>query len=201
MRSSRPPPGPRVVLYEDLNCPFCYALTETLETEGLTGVIEWRGVQHAPRAAVPWAEAGPALRQLLDSEVETVRRRAPALSIVNPTGQPNTAYAITAIARVDEESQRAAVALRVRIKRALFRQNLDISDPQLVARIQRELGIFPAEADESTRKRVAGWQQQWVSMRPRMIPSMIAPDGEIRLGLGDLSEAVAFVRRYAGQAV
>ena len=50
-----------LLLYEDLNCPFCYALTTALHEAGLEDHVQWRGIEHVSDAPVPWAKPGVAL--------------------------------------------------------------------------------------------------------------------------------------------
>jgi hypothetical protein len=44
---------------------------------------------------------------------------------------------------------------------------------------------------------VARWNRSWQAMKSTMIPTMVAPNGETRLGLGEPDDAVEFVRRHA----
>jgi serine/threonine protein kinase len=204
-RTSSPPSRPpektpahrRVVIYEDLNCPFCFGLTETLEREQLLSHTVFRGVEHAPLAPVPWQKPGPNLARMLESEVDAVRRRVPDLAIIFPYGQPNTSYAIHAVARALAEDEAKGTLLRLRIKRALFLEDVDISDPTFVDDLVREVGLKPGPATPRVVNAVARWNRSWQAMKSRMIPTMVAPNGETRLGLGEPDDAVEFVRRHA----
>lgn len=190
---------PRITLYEDLNCPFCYALTEMLEEHGLLRKLAWRGVEHAPDAPTPWVEPGPVLKRALVGEVAAVRRRAPQLPLLNPFGQPNTGYAIASVARAFKKNEHAALALRSRIKRALFRENMDISSPELIDRLQRSVALEPGAPDRETADEIRSWHAAWSAMSPRMIPTLVGPDGKVRPGLGDPGDALEFVRSYESE--
>lgn len=186
--------SPRMVLYEDLNCPFCYALSEEFEAHGLTRYFSWRGVQHAPNAPVPWGEPGASLSALIENEVETVRRRAPHLPIRRPNGQPNTAYATYCVADAMERNEAVGDRLKRAIKYALFRENRDISNPELIDNLRASLGLPKMGSLDQLTPKVERWQSEWVQIRPRMIPMIMTPTGKKRPGLGELADAVAFVR-------
>ncbi|TAJ25643.1 MAG: hypothetical protein EPO64_07710, partial [Nitrospirae bacterium] len=118
-----------VAVYSDFNCPFCYALNERLGTWGDLEKITWRGVQHAPHLQVPMAPWRADMAEDLWGEVQAVRRLAPELPITVPTGKPNTAEAIRAVA-----------AFKDLLYRALWCEGADISDPATIAYLAEKAG-------------------------------------------------------------
>ena len=186
----------RIILFEDLNCPFCYALGRVLRSEGLLHCVQWRGIQHAPAAPVPWTQPGPALRSALETEVNTVRRRIPKLAIVQPYGQPNTEFATLAVAQAMRTDEIIGYDLRDAIKEELWRGNRDISNMEMIERIWSTLNLPPLTLDDELRADARRWQAEWSAMPNRMIPVMRSPSGQWRRGLGDPEDAIRFVQEH-----
>ena len=186
----------RIIVYEDFNCPFCYALTEIIQRNGLVETTVWRGIEHVPAAPIPWSTPGATLSALLRSEVETVRRRLPDLNIEIPGGQPNTGYAILAVADAMRIDEPRAHKLKTRIKHALWRDNRDISDKSLIDYFRSTLSFPPLVVSEELRSSVAEWYGEWSNNRPRMLPSMLTPNGVRRAGLGEPDDAIKFLRDH-----
>ena len=74
------------VVYADFNCSFCHALNERLHVLGLDDRVEFRMVEHAPRATSR-KTSFEALSELT-SEVAEVRRRAPSTLLNVPNWKP-----------------------------------------------------------------------------------------------------------------
>lgn len=182
-----------VVVYGDLNCPFCYGLDEVLRAEGWVDQVDWRGVQHVPEAPIPWAQPTPLVRAMIESEVETVCTRLPSLSISCPPAVPNTAYAILMVARAIARSRPAGDRLRARIQNALFQSGVDISEESRIDAMVREVGCDLAPVTSALTGRIASWQETWSAVPARMIPTIVRADGAVRRGLGDPAGVVPFL--------
>jgi serine/threonine protein kinase len=188
----------KVIIYADLNCPFCYALGETLRRAGLIQQTEWRLIEHTPDASVPWSEAGPGLKRMLDSEVCAVRERVPTIVLETPTGQPNTRLGNLMVVAAMKKDPEKGLALKAALQRALFADNKDISDRELIRAECERLEIH-VEPDAEVEAEVGDWQLEWEDSDPRMIPTMFAPNGSSRYGLGSPETAIQFVKEAIAQ--
>jgi predicted DsbA family dithiol-disulfide isomerase len=131
---------------------------------------------------------------MLRTEFETVQIRMPILSIQCPKAQPNTSYAILASAEASEAEPLVGAELRTKIKHALWRDGRDISDRKLIDSLREEAGLPRLRVTPELEQLVRWWQSQWEKLERRMIPTLVAPNGDVRPGLGDPEEAVDFVR-------
>lgn len=190
--------GPLLLLYEDLNCPFCYALTTALHAAHLDQHITWRGIEHVADAPTPWASPGAALAAMISSEVDTVRTRCPGLPIKVPRGQPNTHLATLAVTDAFESDPAVGHRLKGNIKHALFVENRDISSPAFIDAARASCGLPPLVVTPRMSEKLSCWQKEWEQKQPRMIPMLVPGVGPPRLGLGTPEEAVEFVREHVG---
>jgi predicted DsbA family dithiol-disulfide isomerase len=185
-----------VVLYTDLNCPFCYATETRLEALGVQSQLEWRGVEHEPDLPVPMLRDDPELNDEIAEEVDQVRTRAPEVAIALPPGKPNTALAIvTAVAasRIDPDRGRA---FRHAIYRAFWVDGADVSQPDVLETLAREHGLPAPEAQAEDDLQITSWRLDWERSPLRGVPLLVRGDGEILYGLKD-SETLA---RFMGLA-
>jgi predicted DsbA family dithiol-disulfide isomerase len=121
-----------VILYSDLNCPFCYAMHERLHEMNLLDRCEWRGVQHAPHLSKPMARRSGTLAAELRHEVTLVQRLAPRVPISLPPGKPNTRDAIElAAALLRQEVGRGMDCVR-EAYRLFWCEGQDLSDPAVL---------------------------------------------------------------------
>lgn len=187
-------PTAPIIVFADLNCPFCYALSETLDKQNLMMHTYWMLIEHAPATTTPWTPAGPVLHQTLRSEVETVQSRCPGLQVCVPTGQPNTSLPILAVADAYRRSVKVGLDLKLRLQRALFIDNQDIGSKYVVNRVRGMLGLGPLELSPELRPISEEWQKRWAAVPKKMIPTMLTRDGVYRYGLGDPDDAANFVR-------
>lgn len=178
-------------VYADLNCPFCHALNEHLNSLGTAAQVEWRPIQHDPTAQS--RVRGLDLLNELTAEVTEVRKRAPGVAVVSPGFRPNSGPAGEAIveaARVDADK---ACRLRTALYRALWAEGRDISDPALIAKLARSVGLPPLDVSDPTRQALARWQREWADGDfDRQIPVSRCGDGRTLIGFPDLGRIHAF---------
>ena len=183
-----------VVLFTDLNCPFCYATEERLDALGAQDLVAWRGVEHEPDLPVPMMTDDEELNAELADEVSQVRSRAPEVDISQPAGKANTAYALEFAAAAERTDREGARAVRHAIYRAFWAEGRDISDPGVLAQIGREHGLGDVEVRPEDKLRVTDWRLDWERSPLRGVPLLVRDDGEVLYGLKDSDTLAAFVR-------
>ncbi len=190
-------PGPRVNLYSDFNCPYCYALHERLHSLGAQSRIAWRGVQHArflPVPMVPWLGR---LQSELRHEVETVVCLAPEVPIRLPSGKPNTGAAIALAVRAMRTDARQADVLIRALYRAFWIDGVDLSDRDVLRMIAMPIGLTDDAADPDeeadVRNTMACWEEAWQEKGSGAVPLLAREDGERILGLAGPGELTRFV--------
>lgn len=182
------------IVYDDFNCPFSYALNQRLYAMGLDHRVEFRAVQHAP--AISSNQADFEILSALISEVAEMRRRAPRIQINVPLFRPNSAAAaalVNSVTRVDPIKGRQ---LRHRIYHSLWIEGLDISDPELLDTLLRDLKIEAPDDAALQREEWQAWQDEWDSNPEfdRNLPIVISDTGETVVGFPLEPELDAFLQ-------
>jgi len=182
------------IVYDDFNCPFSYALNQRLCAMGLDHRVEFRAVQHAP--TISSNQADFEILSALISEVAEMRRRAPRIQINVPLFRPNSAAAsalVNSVTRIDPIKGRQ---LRHRIYHSLWIERLDISDPELLDSLLRELEIEAPDDAALQREEWQTWQDEWDSNPEfdRSLPIVISDTGETVVGFPLEPELEAFLQ-------
>ena len=148
----------KVIVYGDINCPFCYALNERLQVHARNIEIEWRAVQHMPNID----SGAPSFQEQaqLTAEVASVRKRAPEVQVITPLSRPNSAAACRLLAAY-ESAGLPVSALRTLIYRALWREGLDVSRPEVLESLVRQAGLESVQPNAQADQLAAAWQQAW----------------------------------------
>ena len=169
-------------VYADFNCPFCYALNERLHEMNLQDQVDFRAIQHAP--SIAGSRAGFETLSQLTREVAEVRRRAPSTHINVPMFRPSSAAAARLIAAVKRSDPANESGLRLKIYRALWMYGRDISDPELLGGLLRELEIEPPHEEAGPDDELDEWQAEWDGSEEfdRNIPILISGAGETVVG-------------------
>jgi predicted DsbA family dithiol-disulfide isomerase len=170
----------RVVLYSDFNCPFCYALHERLHEMGLLEHCEWRGVQHAPHLSRPMKPWEGSLGAELKHEVAVVQRLAPGLSIVLPSGKPNTLPAIELAVALLQQDRRNGMDFVQRTYRAFWCEGQDISDSLVLKQLAGEHVIEDVEGQYHVMAQK--WETAWHATGQNGVPLLASPDGDMLVG-------------------
>lgn len=182
----------RVIVYSDLNCPFCFALNEWLENAGSAERVRWRGVEHMPELlrGTPMSEEQD---MELTSEVDSVRERAPNVRIERPPLRPNTELAIGIILSVEDTFPETVAPLRTAVFRALWQRGLDISNPLVLEDLIRSCGLSPSALPAPYTAQARTCFDDWDQANYRRIPVLRAPTGATYLGLGDSKKLSLFM--------
>jgi len=180
-------------VYVDFNCPFSYALNERLYEMSLENQVDFRTIQHSPSANSN--QTGFEVLSQLTAEVAEVRRRAPSTHINLPMFRPSSANASELLVAVQQIDSEQATQLRRDIFRALWVDGQDISSPEVLAGLLRELEIEQPAPSEEMLVQLSVWQSQWDSDQTfeRNIPILISSRGETVIGFPLQSELDGFL--------
>ncbi|MCP4875227.1 MAG: diguanylate cyclase [Gammaproteobacteria bacterium] len=168
--------------YADFNCPFCYALNERLRVMELGRRVELRAIQHAP--SISSSDVNSDQLSKLSREVAEVRSRTPSTKINLPLFRPNSGPAAALVNVLTKNEPDNAVLLRNRIFRALWIEGQDISSPDVLSALLKELNIKPPAKVAETPSETDAWQIEWESTEEfeRNIPVVISAGGETVIG-------------------
>jgi predicted DsbA family dithiol-disulfide isomerase len=183
-----------VVLYTDLNCPFCYATEERIAALGLEAAVEWKGVEHEPDLPIPMDVDDDVIHEELREEVGSVSGRAPEVPIALPGGKPNTRQALRVAAAAGRLTHDAGAAFRRDVYRAYWREGADLSDPEVIEAIARRHDADALNVTPDDDRQVTGWQLDWQRSPTRGVPLLVRHDGEVLYGLKDSDVLADFLR-------
>lgn len=153
------PPATLLAIYADFNCPFCYVLNERLLSLGLEQHLDWRTIEHAPRASFHMTDRSS--KDELADEVRRVRQRAPEVIISLPEGRANTAHAINTMAKAIAIDPARAASLRGLIYRAYWIEGKDIGHPNVLAELVQLSGFSDILTAAEQTDKVQQWQRAW----------------------------------------
>jgi predicted DsbA family dithiol-disulfide isomerase len=173
----------KMVVYGDVNCPFCYALEERLLARKVEPHVEWRLVEHAPELPFAPLEAKVGELAELVRELEDLSERAPEVVVGPPRFRPNSGLAIRAVAEALAIDARRAATLRLLLFRALWREGLNIADPCVVAELVEHAGLPVLRGTAEATATALRWTLEWREARFERIPVMISDMGTKLLGL------------------
>jgi predicted DsbA family dithiol-disulfide isomerase len=186
----------KLVVYGDLNCPFCFALEERLTARGIEKNVEWQLVEHAPQLPTRQELATEAELEELECELNALVERAPDVVIHAPPFRPNSRRAIEAVAEALRIDHERGDALRRRLFRALWLEGRDIADEAVVAELALAAGLpkpgtthAAAAADDAKR-----WTETWRATNWNRIPCMITDAETKLLGLAPVQRLELFLR-------
>ncbi len=183
----------KVIVYGDLNCPFCFALEERLIARKADTLVEWRLVEHAPLLPHEPSRARPGELAELVRELEDLSERAPEVVVGPPRFRPNSALAIKAVAEATTIDARRAGALRRLLFRALWSEGRNIADPDVVGELVAHAGLPPLRGSAEASATAARWTIEWRDARFERIPVMISDTGARLLGLVPLRRLELFL--------
>lgn len=183
----------KFTVYADFNCPFCYALNERLHELNREDQVKFRAVQHAP--SISSDQVSFDLLSELSAEVAEVRRRAPSTRINVPMFRPNSGPASRLVAAITRDYPRKAIELRRLIFRALWIDGMDISKPDLLNDLLKQLDIDPPAVAALNNDKLSTWQSEWDDNREfdHTIPIVISDRGETVVGFPLEPEIDAFL--------
>ena len=181
------------IIYADFNCPFCYALNERLHELNLEHRAEFRAIQHALSSADN--PASFAALSALSREVAEVRRRSPSTQINIPMFRPDSGPASKLVTAVVSAAPLKAIQLRRLIYRALWVDGEDISKPDVLDNLLKELQIDPPTGAALKSDKLSTWQSEWAGNQEfdGSIPIVISDRGETVIGFPLEPELDAFL--------
>jgi diguanylate cyclase (GGDEF)-like protein len=154
---------------------------------------EFRMVQHAPSTSS--SQVSFAVLSSLCSEVAEVRRRAPSTLINVPMFRPSSGPASLLVSAVAKDHPRQAIQLHRLIYRALWVNGEDISNPDLLDNLLKELEIGSPTGGALKDDELSVWQTEWADNREfdGSIPVVISDRGETVIGFPLEPELDAFL--------
>ena len=184
----------KIIVYSDLNCPFCFALNEWLSEAKQAQLVSWRGIEHMPELVIGEI-ADDNVRDDLINEVGILNTRVENIKLRVPDYRPNTSRALAMLLAAEERCPEIAPDLRMAVFRALWRDNKDISDPEVLQAIAGDYtGDLAGTADtdfSAYALQVERNTQEWRQFD--RIPTLKAPTGATYLGLGDQQALSVFL--------
>jgi len=181
----------KVIVYADLNCPFCFALHERLILTNFINSVEWRCIEHAPD--IKFDINDYLMQSELTEEVTKVRVLAPEVSIMIPRARPNTSAATKLVVEAYKSDPQKAILLRTLCYRELWIKGNDISDAKTLELLLQEVGIKTSDISKNTFEQLNMWQKEWEEGDfSRNIPAIISKEGNKLLGLPSSSILSAF---------
>ena len=188
-------PKGRFKAYVDLSCPFCFVLHERLLRWGVDDRVEWCLVEHASHALEGPFDAGQ--ERILADEVFSVHHRAPDVKLLLPFQRFRSQWAMNMLAVVEQRYPEKSQALRTRCFRALWQDNLDISDSavllQFLAEIELDSSLLPQSHERLDV--IRQWQSEWEHDDfDRSIPVLLDEErGAHYIGLGTEQRLLEFL--------
>jgi len=181
----------KVIVYADLNCPFCFALHERLVSANYIHDVEWRCIEHAPE--IRFDTNDYLMQSELSEEVTKVRVLAPEVNIMIPRARPNTSAATKLVIEVYDTDPQKALKLRMLCYRELWIKGNDISNSKTLESLLQEAEIESIDVSEHTMDQLKVWQKEWEEGDySRNIPVVISKEGNKLLGLPSNSILSAF---------
>ena len=181
-----------ITVYADLNCPFCYALSEWVHEAGVEDQLDWRLIDHNPQASF-FSYSDQELIDLTE-EIFTIRQRAPDLDILLPQGRCNIRNAGMLLSWVKEHRPESFFPLQRRIYRAYWAEDINIESSQLLEALASEVGLDAPEIKGLNTAILDHWTQAWDrSAFDRRIPVIMHSEKEFHLGLPPKPELMAYL--------
>jgi predicted DsbA family dithiol-disulfide isomerase len=183
-------------VYSDFTCAECYGLNEQLAALGVSGAVQWRGVQVEPALATPMRSIDRRALDRIEDEISEVLRRVGDTVMHLPRGKPNTRKAIVAVASVMRQQPARAAVLRDALFRAYWRDGTDLSVMGEVQAVADRAGVprFVQLDDPDADEMVENWDLDWATERLGGVPRVIRGDGKILWGLRSMIDAAEFFR-------
>ncbi|MCA9704241.1 MAG: DsbA family protein [Myxococcales bacterium] len=193
-KSRRPRSDQPLVVYGDLNCPFCFVLEERLSRRSVTPGVEWRLVEHDPELPFNGDFATPEQLEQLGVETEALLERAPDVSITLPRFRSNSRRAIEAVAEAMLVDPEKADALRRRLFGALWHEGRDIANVELLIALAEELGLPIPRGRPEAKALKQRWTHEWRAAGFRRIPVLLSSHDAVLEGLPTIERLDAFLR-------
>jgi diguanylate cyclase (GGDEF)-like protein len=183
----------KLIVYADLNCPFCYALHERLMDAGSLSQVEWRLIEHTPQSN--FSNQDVRVQSEMATEISRLKLLAPEISISIPPGRPKTRAANELLAELHRHAAQNTGFLRSLMYRALWVEGRDISDPRVLDELLLLAGLERPSISQASRDALQAWQEEWEQGDfSRNIPAMVTAEGNKLLGLPSSSFLAFFLQ-------
>ena len=181
------------VVYGDLNCPFSYALFETLCSQNLLHKVEWRLVEHNSEVG-SYLGSAESMADLA-SDIFSIRNRAPDISIALPLNRGDSFFpSLCVIAAQLIEPEKASTFLRSLYK-ALWVEGKDIANPSVLFHCLEDAELpTELETDGICEETLTRWQTEWEQGSFGLrTPAIKASDGRKLVGLLNRESVIEFL--------
>ncbi len=177
-------PATGITAVGDLNCPFCFALNEWIDELGYGATVSYFGIEHMADLTPEKAATQAALAEMKAEYDKVMERTCGDLALTLPAKRPSSALAIATLLRIESISPDRVGEARTRLFRALWRDGLDFSRPEIIreklhdfdlgdfADMRIELGVVK----QRTRK--------WINGEINHIPAVLSPTKVNYIGMG-----------------
>ncbi len=181
-----------IQMFVDFNCPFCFVQTERLLQLKPETKVEYRFIEHAPNV-ISHANTAEQMA-LLNEEFSIIVERGKDIDICKPSFCVNTRLAILYYLSMLEISLTKAQEFRTLAYRYYWQHNRDISKPEVIAQILKELDIVDLQISESAIDSFRETQKFWLNGDlDQRIPAMRSDKNGLLLGLQHIETITAYV--------
>ncbi|MBL4762516.1 MAG: diguanylate cyclase [Gammaproteobacteria bacterium] len=183
-----------MIIYADLNCPYCYALNEQLEQLKIADLVDWRPVEHAPdMQAYSFSSTD---EQELIKEVNDVHSKAPDITLSLPSIRPNSRLANELLAKVKLDHPKKERQFRTAVFRSLWIHDQNFSSLHVLDALLLSVGLPQTLTGEAAVKNLSQWRREWeFGGCARNIPCMESSKGFKMLGLPPFEQLKSFLTR------
>lgn len=181
-----------IQMFVDFNCPFCFVQTERLLQLQPEAKIEYRFIEHAPNV-ISHANT-PEQMALLNEEFTLILDRGKDVDVSKPSFCVNTRLAILYYLSILEVHPDKADEFRTSVYRCYWQQNLDISKPEVIAQVLKQLGCDDLQISESAINRFRETQNYWLNGDlEQRIPALRSDKNGLLLGLQHIETVSAYI--------
>ncbi len=181
------------VVYADLNCPFSYALYETLSSYNLLHRVEWRLVEHHQEMG-SYLGSAESMAELA-SDVFSIRSRVPEVSISLPMNRGDSYFPTLCVIAAQLINPEQAQTFLRSMYRALWVEGKESGNPSVIFHCLEEAGLpTEIETDELCEEILTRWQGEWEGGNFGLrTPAILASDGRKLVGLLNRESVSAFL--------
>jgi len=183
-------------IYADLNCPFCYALSEWIDEAGLNDQIEWCLVDHKPSAYFEDHHAQALIE--LTEEIFILRQRASDIQIRLPQGRTNVRKAELLLSQVKLSYPTSFLPLKQNIYRAYWAEDSNIEDDFVLQQQLKKVGINKVDLSPQSSEQIVQWTREWEEGPfERRLPVIQRSDKDFSLGLASKNDTLRYLQGHS----
>ena len=185
-------------IYADLNCPFCYALSEWIDEAGLDDQIEWCLVDHKPSAYFEDHHAQTLIE--LTEEIFVIRQRASDIQIRLPQGRTNVRKAERLLCQVKTSHPTSFLPLKQHIYRAYWAEDSNIEDDSVLQQLLKKVGLNNVGISPQSSEQIAHWTREWEEGPfDRRLPAIQRSENDFSLGLASKNDTLRYIQGQSGK--